>query len=72
MKKEMFTFFKYLAIAGNILYLMWFVYNAIDDGIAKGVQCMLALNVQCVAQFGFLILVIINIILLINMNQKRK
>ena len=26
------TFFKYLAIAGNVLFILWVTYNGIDEG----------------------------------------
>lgn len=29
---DMVAFLKYIAIAGNILYILWILYNAIDEG----------------------------------------
>lgn len=68
MKKRIYNLLRYIAIFGNILYLLWFIYNAIDDGLINGLYCIARLNVQCVAESGFLVLVILNIFLLTRKN----
>ena len=52
---------RYIALLGNGIYILWLLYNGIDEGF-KGVN-----SVQGVAVTGMVILLILNIILL---NQK--
>jgi hypothetical protein len=49
---------KYIAIIGNMLYILWIIYNGIDEGF-RGIG-----RVQAVALIGLLCLLILNIILL--------
>jgi hypothetical protein len=50
---------KYLALAGNALYILWILYNAVDSGFQDK-------PVQIVALTGLLILLILNILLIYN------
>ena len=50
------TLFKYLAIAGNVLFILWVTYNGIDEGfqgtlVEKSVVCRL--DAVAGAQYGF-------------------
>lgn len=49
---------KYLALVGNVLYILWILYNAIDEG-PQDVG-----PVQATALTGLIILLVINIIVL--------
>jgi hypothetical protein len=31
---SLYTLFKYLAIAGNVLFILWVTYNGIDEGFS--------------------------------------
>jgi len=52
------TYLKLIALLGNILYILWIVYNAIDDGFNK------AGMVQIISLGGLLVLLALNIIIL--------
>ena len=45
------------AIAGDVAYILWIVYNAIDDGFRTS-------GVELVAVTGLLLLLVLNIVLL--------
>lgn len=51
---------KYIALVGNVLYILWIAYNAIDDGFHG------ATPIEMVVLPGLLILLIINSIVLIR------
>jgi len=55
------TFFKYLAIAGNVLFILWVTYNGIDEGFSGrlvekvsyvGLMMLLALNTVLILRKG--------------------
>ena len=53
---SLYTLFKYLAIAGNVLFILWVTYNGIDEGFSgtrgsESVVCQL--DAVAVAQYGF-------------------
>lgn len=50
--------FKNLAIAGNFLYILWILYNGVDEFSAK------VTVVHVTAYIGIIVLLIINIFLL--------
>ena len=52
----------YLAIAGNILYILWITYNAIDDGFA-------GTPVQIVSYIGIICLLALNMLLLVKRSK---
>ncbi len=56
----MMKYLRYSAIAGNILFLLFFFYNAIDEG-GVGVT-----PVQMVAMIGLALLLVLNLIVLIR------
>ncbi len=47
-----------LAILGNVMYILWIFYNAVDEG-PKGIG-----PVQAVALSGLIVLLVLNIFLL--------
>ena len=53
---------KYIALAGNVLYILWILYNAVDSGFQER-------PVQMVALTGLLILLILNILLIYRNNR---
>jgi len=48
---------RYLAVAGNMIYVLWIVYNAIDDGFRTR-------GVELVSLLGLLLLLVLNVVLL--------
>ena len=48
---------KYAAMAGNVLYVLWILYNGIDEGFSAPL-------VQKVAYLGMIVLLILNTVLL--------
>ncbi len=53
-----FKFFRGAVIAGNIVYILWILYNGMEEGF-KGIA-----TVQAVVLFGLIILLSANIFLL--------
>jgi hypothetical protein len=49
---------KYMALFGDVIYILWLLYNGIGEGF-KGIN-----TVQGVAVMGMILLLILNIILL--------
>jgi hypothetical protein len=49
---------KYIALFGDVIYILWIVYNAIDEGF-KSIR-----SVEAVALIGLVILLALNIFLL--------
>ena len=56
-----YTLFKYLAIAGNVLFILWVTYNGIDEGFRGtlvqkmsyvGLMLLLALNTFLILRKG--------------------
>lgn len=62
-KGEIFKLLKYAAILGNALYILWMLYNAMDEG-TTGVG-----PVQLIAITGLIILLSLNIVLLSRRNK---
>jgi len=48
---------KYLTAAGNVVYLLWILYNGIDEGFR-------ARPVEIVAMSGLMLLLVLNAVLL--------
>jgi hypothetical protein len=55
--------FKYLAIFGNILFILWISYNGINEGF-KGIT-----PVQAVSYIGLIMLLVLNIFLFARKNN---
>ena len=49
---------KYIAIAGSVIYILWIIYNAIDEGFQD------IGSVQAVAPIGLVLLLVLNLLLL--------
>jgi hypothetical protein len=49
---------RYVALAGNVIYILWIIYNGIDEGFRY------IGSVQAVSLVGLIILLILNLILL--------
>jgi LPXTG-motif cell wall-anchored protein len=56
-KTNLFTFFKYIAIAGNIIFVLWILVNGIDEGFQGTI-------VQIFSYIGLILLLALNTILL--------
>ncbi len=56
-------FIRYIAITGNIAYILWILYNGIDEGF-KDIGI-----VQIVSLVGLLILLALNIFLLRHLKE---
>ena len=55
------TWLSYLAVAGNVVYILWIVYNAIDDGFRTAGTRPL----EAVVLSGLLVLLALNATLLV-------
>lgn len=53
---SLFTILTYIVIFGDAGYILWIIYNAIDEGFRAG-------YVEIVSLFGLVFLLILNIIL---------
>ena len=61
--KNLLNYLKYIAIFGNIIYILWIIYNGIDEGFKAG-------SVQIVSFIGIILLLILNIFLLLSKPHK--
>ena len=53
---SLYKLFNYLAIAGNVLFILWVTYNGIDEGFqrhASSDRVVCRLDVVAGAQYGF-------------------
>ena len=56
-KNDIYNFFKTIAIIGNILFILWMLYNGMDEGFKAG-------PVELVSIVGLIGLLILNTILI--------
>jgi len=56
---SLYTLFKYLAIAGNVLFILWVTYNGIDEGFSGTL-------VQKVSYVGLMMLLSLNTVLILR------
>jgi hypothetical protein len=63
MMRQLYSLLKYFAIFLNSVYILWLLYNGIDEGF-KGNA------VTVIAPLGMIFLLILNIILLYNKKTK--
>jgi hypothetical protein len=56
---NLYNLFKYLAIAGNALFILWVTYNGIDEGF-RGTL------VQKVSYAGLMLLLVLNTVLILR------
>jgi hypothetical protein len=57
-KNNFYTLLRYAALFGNVIYILWLLYNGIDEGF-RGIN-----TVQGIAVMGMMVLLILNIVLL--------
>lgn len=55
---------KYIVIIGDVAYILFLLYNGIDEG--------LKFNVQSIAPIGMIFLLILNIFLLVYLKKEKK
>jgi hypothetical protein len=53
----LYTLLKYLAVAGNALFILWLIYNGIDEGFRASVY-------QLASYVGLTLLLLLNSVLL--------
>ena len=63
-KTPLFPLIRLAAIAGNVLYILWIVYNAIDSGFSARPMEVMALT-------GLIVLLILNLLLLIRIGPDK-
>jgi len=56
-KKSLLNLFSWLAIFGNVIFILWIIYNGIDEGLS-------AAPVQIASYLGLVILLLLNIFLI--------
>jgi hypothetical protein len=56
---SLYNLFKYIAIAGNVLFILWVTYNGIDEGF-RGTL------VQQVSYIGLMLLLVLNTVLILR------
>ena len=56
---SLYTLFKYLAIAGNVLFILWVTYNGIDEGFGGTL-------VQKVSYVGLMLLLVLDMVLILR------
>ena len=59
MRTNLSTLIKYLAIAGNVLFILWVTYNGIDEGF-RGTR------VQIASYVGLMLLLVLNTVLILR------
>ncbi len=61
-QSKMYNILKYVAIIGNVIYILWIIYNGIDEGFQY------IGSVQTIALTGMIFLLILNVVLLNKKN----
>ncbi len=61
--RQLMLLFKYVAIAGNIIFILWILYNGINEGLKSTL-------VEKVSYAGLIGLLTINSILLLSKRQQ--
>jgi hypothetical protein len=61
---NIYNLLRYVAIFGNLIYILWILYNGINEGF-KNIG-----SVQSVALIGLIFLLILNIFLLLDMKKR--
>ena len=57
------TLFKYLAIAGNVLFILWVTYNGIDEGFQGTLP-------EKASYVGLMALLVLNTVLILRSNHR--
>ena len=63
---EIYNLLLYVAVIGNVAYILFLLYNGIDEGF-KDIG-----SVQSIAPIGMIFLLILNIFLLLDMKKRHK
>ncbi len=58
----MMKYLTYLAVTGNVLYILWVTYNGLDEGFSGSF-------IQVVSYIGLMVLLVLNIVLLTRKNK---
>jgi hypothetical protein len=56
---SIYSLFKYLAISGNVLFILWVTYNGIDEGFSGTI-------VQKMSYVGLMLLLALNTVLILR------
>jgi hypothetical protein len=56
-KKSLLNFFSWLAIFGNVIFIIWIIYNGIDEGFS-------GTPVQIASYLGLTLLLLLNIFII--------
>ena len=59
------TLFKYLVIAGNVLFILWVTYNGIDEGFQGTLP-------EKASYIGLMALLVLNTVLILRSNHRGK
>jgi len=62
-EKELITLLKYVAIAGNIIFILWIIYNGINEGFEGTTP-------EIISYLGLIGLLVVNSILLLFKSEK--
>jgi len=57
------TLFKYLVIAGNVLFILWVTYNGIDEGFQGTLP-------EKASYIGLMALLVLNTVLILRSNHR--
>jgi len=60
---SLYNLLKYLAIAGNVLFILWVTYNGIDEGFSGTL-------VQKVSYVGLMLLLALDTVLILRLNHR--
>ena len=56
---------QYIAILGNVIYILWVLYNGIDEGFRN------IGSVQSIALLGLIVLLILNITIIYHLRKSK-
>ena len=56
---DLYVAFKYLAVAGNVLFILWITYNGIDEGFRGTVY-------EILSYIGLVVLLVLNTVLILR------
>jgi len=56
---SLYSLFKYLAIAGNVLFMLWVTYNGIDEGFSGTIY-------QKLSYAGLMLLLVLDTVLILR------
>ena len=59
----LYNLFKYIAVAGNILFILWVTYNGIDEGF-RGTL------VEKASYVGLMLLLVLNMVLILRKEKQ--